>query len=228
MPSSAKDVSSSSTIILSDYERMRAKNIERNNARLRALGLISVKEETTSNSIAWRKRPTTVSQLLLETSSPTRGKKRKREAPNKTSPSRKSLRLRGKQPDGAELLVEDESATVTKDDIKKERDARIQECREVRLRRANEAYLTVEGAAQAAKENPTASYDHCLMRVRTMTEKGLANRVKVIERAAGKHSVIKMAIFKSCLQDQALWDLAELASSALERLKALKPPVEDE
>jgi hypothetical protein len=229
MPSSAKDVSSSSsTIILSDYERMRAKNIERNNARLRALGLISVKEETTSNSIAWRKRQTTVSQLLRKASSPTGGKKRKREAPNMSSPSRKSLRLQGKQPDGAELVVEDESATVTKDDIQKERDARIQECREVRLQRANEAYLTVEGAAQAAKENPTASYDHCLMRVRTMTEKGLANRVKVIERAAGKHSVIKMAIFKSCLQDQALWDLAELSSSALERLKALKPPVEDE
>jgi RNA-binding protein YhbY len=88
--------------------------------------------------------------------------------------------------------------------------------------------VSEQGAAQAARENPTASYEHCLMRVRTMTEKGLSNRAKSIERAAGKHSVIKMAIFKSCLQDQGLWDLAEIASKALERLKALKAPIEDE
>ena len=46
--------------------------------------------------------------------------------------------------------------------------------------------------------------------------------------AAGKHSVVKMAIFKSCLQDEGMWELAEVASDALERLKALKPiPVEE-
>jgi hypothetical protein len=49
-------------------------------------------------------------------------------------------------------------------------------------------------------------------------------QVKVIERAAGKHCVIKMAIFKSCLQDEGKWELAELASEALERLKSLKAP----
>jgi hypothetical protein len=65
------------------------------------------------------------------------------------------------------------------------------------------------------------------MRVKTMTEKALANRVKAIERAAGKHCVVKMAIFKSCLQDEGMWDLAKLASDALERLKALQPPPED-
>jgi hypothetical protein len=53
-----------------------------------------------------------------------------------------------------------------------------------------------------------------------MTEKGLMNRVKVIERAAGKHSVVKMAIFISCLQeDEGMWELAEVKSDALERLK---------
>eukprot|EP00979_Chaetoceros_neogracilis_P013114 scaffold3675_cov242-Chaetoceros_neogracile.AAC.2 len=61
------------------------------------------------------------------------------------------------------------------------------------------------------------------MRVRSMTEKGLRNRVKAIERAAGKHCVVKMAIFKSCLQDEDMWALAEEARDALERLKALKP-----
>jgi hypothetical protein len=84
-----------------------------------------------------------------------------------------------------------------------------------------------EGEEQAALENPTATYAHALKRVRTMTEKRLQNRVKAIERAAGKHCVVKMAIFKSCLQDEGLWELAGLATAALERLKALQAPPEE-
>jgi hypothetical protein len=60
--------------------------------------------------------------------------------------------------------------------------------------------------------------------VRTMSEKGLANRIRAIERAAGKHCVVKMAIFKSCLQDENMWELAAEAADALERLKGMLPP----
>jgi hypothetical protein len=203
------------TSSLSDYERIRAKNIERNNARLRALGLISSNEEEQSNAFAWKKKSAPIQKSGV-------GKKRKRD--DQSVSSRKSLRLQGKQPNGTELP--EEEPVKDNDEIQKERQGRILECRKVRLRRALE--VSEAGAERAAKENPTASYEHCLMRVRTMTEKGLINRVKAIERAAGKHSVIKMAIFKSCLQDEGLWNLAELASRALERLKALKPPIEDE
>ena len=85
----------------------------------------------------------------------------------------------------------------------------------------------------------------------------IPSKVRAIERAAGKHCVVKMgkcavrylsiqcrtaclcnvanscdlksfyfslAIFKSCLQDENMWELAQLASEALERLKALLPP----
>jgi len=79
-----------------------------------------------------------------------------------------------------------------------------------------------------AKKNPSATYEHCAMRVRTMTEKALANRVKVIERAAGKHCVVKMAIFKSCLQDKKMWELAELARDSLERLMEATAVPDDE
>jgi len=109
----------------------------------------------------------------------------------------------------------------TKEEIEKEREERVVECREARLRAATE--VAEAGADKAAMENPTASYKHCLMRVRSMSEKALANRVKAIERSAGKHCVVKMAIFKSTLQDEGLWDIAELAADALERLKALLP-----
>ena len=103
--------------------------------------------------------------------------------------------------------------------------ARVQECREARLRLAQEIANASNGTN--VSQNPTATYEHCRMRVHSMTHKALANRVKAIERAAGKHCVIKMAIFKSCLQDEGLWELADLASYALERLKALLPPPEN-
>ena len=74
--------------------------------------------------------------------------------------------------------------------------------------------------AEILKQNSTATHDHCMMRIRTMSEKALLNRVKTIERACGKYAVIKMAVFKVCLQEKSLWDLADAASDALERLKA--------
>jgi hypothetical protein len=53
-----------------------------------------------------------------------------------------------------------------------------------------------------------------------MSEKALGTRIKRIENAAGQHCIVKMAVFKSCLQDSELWELSELAGEALERLKA--------
>ena len=204
--------------LLSDYEQIRATNIERNNARLRALGLISAREEEESNAIAWQKK------LLKSTNTNDEENPRKRKlAKTTTSPSRKSLRLQGKQPDGNEIIDDHDAASFRRE----ERKSRVQECREVRLKLAQRFASQTDAEKKAAKENPTASYEHCSMRIRTMTDKALANRVKAIERAAGKHSVIKMAIFKSCLQDYDKWELAEMASEALERLKALKTPPEN-
>ena len=207
---------------LSDYEVQRARNIERNNARLRALGLISAREELSSNNVAWRKE-TLESKGFDINSSPTRKRKSKwNDQP--TEGSRKSLRLEGKEPE--RMVDGDGPGNGKENSLLEERQARVRECREVRLRRAVE--ISQAGYEKAARENPTASYEHCLMRIRTMTENGLANRIKAIERAAGKHCVVKMAIFKSCLQDEGRWNLVELAEAALERLKALKPAVDDE
>eukprot|EP00535_Pseudo-nitzschia_heimii_P007461 CAMPEP_0197185782 /NCGR_PEP_ID=MMETSP1423-20130617/12684_1 /TAXON_ID=476441 /ORGANISM="Pseudo-nitzschia heimii, Strain UNC1101" /LENGTH=209 /DNA_ID=CAMNT_0042636935 /DNA_START=47 /DNA_END=676 /DNA_ORIENTATION=+ len=199
---------------LSEYEQLRIANIRRNNIRLRALGLISSLEERHSNALACG--------INLEGNT-----KRKRKASPKVlrEGSRKSRRLKGENAEfdtSTELLL----CSPSPSSLKKEREERVNECREVRLRAAN-AIAACEGE-DAAKKNPTATYEHCLMRVKTMTSKALVNRVKAIERAAGKHCVVKMAIFKSCLQDEGMWDLAEVASGALERLKALKPVPKDE
>ena len=218
---------------LSSYEQTRARNIERNNKLLRELGLISVQEEKKSNDEAWGltvHRVTIAEPKDKENDgewSPPSKKKRKSESKPRSSPVRKSARILGIDPEGNELSLDDAESTATnsQEERRRQRQAIVEECREARQRAA--LRVMEAGAEKAAKENPTATYEHCLMRVRTMTEKGLQNRVKAIERATGKHCVVKMAIFKSCLQDEDKWELAELASQALERLKGLQAPLED-
>lgn len=235
-------------VVLSDYEKLRLDNIRRNNARLRSLGLLSALEEDRSNRLAMatemgvRASMPTVWNTKHRDRHATKSKRKRTEGSAKeerrgtsTKPpvdgSRKSRRLQGiaaanTDPITHSALEEDDDNTGNNDDDKdrqwkNERKSIVEECREVRLRVANA--VAEFGGEAAAKANPTATYDHCLMRVKSMTDKALANRVRVIERAAGTHCVVKMAIFKCCLQDEEKWELASVASDALERLKALKP-----
>lgn len=64
----------------------------------------------------------------------------------------------------------------------------------------------------------TASYQHTLMRVRTMSDPALANRIKAIERAKGKHAVVKMRLFARVLFLEGNEGLADDAAAALARL----------
>ena len=64
----------------------------------------------------------------------------------------------------------------------------------------------------------TASYGHTLMRVRTMGDAGLANRIKAIERACGQHAVAKMKLFATVLALEGYVELAEDATAAYGRL----------
>lgn len=225
---------------LSEYEAARARNIERNNARLRSLGLISIREEKKSNDIAWGRdveatedsssddEESSSDEEYNEGNQSSTKKKRKRKAQSNMPPregSRKSRRLMNLPSEHTSDTFDGEDPTERRERVRQERMAMVEECREARQRAALE--VAKAGVKLAGKENPTATYEHCLMRVRSMTEKGLINRVRAIERAAGKHCVVKMAIFKSCLQDEDMWELAQLASDALERLKALLPPPSD-
>ena len=225
---------------LSDYEQKRAKNIERNNARLRELGLISSLEEERSNAIAWGKRfiipvvgDTTLTgddRDIAGSNNSAAVKVKKRKQKELTQPSRKSRRLQGDNPEhNADENIErydKEHSPLYLALTDEERALSVQECRVARLQRALQIADAEEGtkAVAGSSKNPTATYAHTLMRIKSMSPAALANRVKAIERAAGKHCVVKMAIFKSCLQDEGMWDLAKLASDALERLKALLPP----
>mmetsp|Transcript_22177 Transcript_22177/g.52394 ORF Transcript_22177/g.52394 Transcript_22177/m.52394 type:complete len:250 (-) Transcript_22177:920-1669(-) len=231
---------------LSAYETLRAQNIERNNAKLRVLGLITSAEEKRSNDEAWRRNSKSAHEdgksIRGEDFEPSSGdegsdeeycdgdkpklrnRKRRKSMPHREG-ERKSRRLRNIPAQSGDLDEEKDPSMpdfpLTTDE---ERSKMVEENRQARQRAALEV---AKAGGKACKNNPTATYDHCLMRVRTMTDKALANRVRAIERACGKHCVVKMAIFKSCLQDEGYWDLAGLASDALERLKGLQPPPSD-
>jgi hypothetical protein len=185
---------------LSEYEQARARNIERNNARLRSLGLIGHIEERRSNDMAWGRQhcgsgenfasddgDSSSDEEYVDGDNISKTKKKKKRSRSALSPkegSRKSRRLMNLSTqydsddifgDGRETSTE--SATERKDRLQMEREKLVAECREARLRVANE--LAMAGVMDAAAGNPTASYEHCMMRVRSMTEKGLANRVSV-------------------------------------------------
>jgi hypothetical protein len=261
----SNNYNSNGVIVLCEYEIIRAKNIERNNARLVELGLLSVQEANESNASAWKKKQKqrrqpitlqTTTKTTVETEDTTiptsnytetattdidginnnTNKKQKKKRPLHEAPinnniqigSRKSLRLQG-----IAIPLENENNNIEGNDferqnnntllLKNQREQRRKECHEVRQRIALE-YATNSSNNNTNNSNPTATYEHCLYRIRTMSYKALENRIRIIERAAGKHSIIKMAITASCLKDAELWDLATLATLALERLKALQPP----
>ena len=68
----------------------------------------------------------------------------------------------------------------------------------------------------------TASYNHTVMRVTSMSVKALSNRVRAIERAAGSYAVIKMKQFAEVLILERDYDeVAKEADAALQRLLEL-------
>lgn len=173
---------------------------KRNNARLRSLGLISIAEERRSNDEAWRRQSlngidgsgddgesSSSDGEYSEGNEKSSKKKKKSRAPllPPREGKRKSRRLM-QLPSEHAASVEDVGGDAPnnetsaerkerKERIKQERAALVEECREARQRAAIE--VAKAGGKAAAKENPTATYEHCLMRVRSMTEKGLMNRV---------------------------------------------------
>jgi hypothetical protein len=77
-----------------------------------------------------------------------------------------------------------------------------------------------EQRAEAYK-NPTATYEHTWMRVKTMNETQLRARIKTIERAKGQHCIVKMRMFGEVLALAGMDELADEAKQSLDRLLAL-------
>jgi len=142
------------TASLSLYEKTRAKNIEKNNARLRALGLISAAEEKRSNAAAWGydqaksqsdhnegdDECSSSDEEYSDEKAPTKRKKVIKIPSEPREGSRKSRRLSNLPAEHAtdDVEHEGESAFERKERINAEREAMVVECREARQRAAIE------------------------------------------------------------------------------------------
>ena len=74
----------------------------------------------------------------------------------------------------------------------------------------------------------TASYQHTLMRVRTMTEPKLRNRMNAISRAKGQHCVTKMRLFARILFLEGYEELAEECAEELSELIGILGDAKDD
>ena len=187
MASSSNDGTEQPVSTLSEYEQARARNIEKNNARLRSLGLISVAEEKQSNDNAWGRTnnasddddddSSSDEEYSEGNASSVKKRRKKKSSLPPREGSRKSRRLMHLPSEDDYGTPPNETAQERKARIQKEREDLVEECREARQRAAIE--VAKAGVDVAGQKNPTATYEHCLMRVRTMNEKGLANRVSL-------------------------------------------------
>ena len=77
-------------------------------------------------------------------------------------------------------------------------------------------------AAEGQALPRVASYEHTMMRVNSMSERALSNRVRSIERCAGQFAAIKMKIFAQVLKLERYEELTQDAEAALQRLLKLR------
>ncbi len=183
-------------LLISAYEVARLKNIARNNAVLESLGLLKDSKTSLTPSIKPKK------------------KRKAKPDTNKSErqPSRRSKRLKGEKPEGTTFSLPRVKEIDEIDEI--EENDKFVRWKIERLK----AEHTKHGTTY---KNPTATYEHTWMRVRTMTKNRLKTRIKVIERALGKHCIIKMRMFAEVLIIAGMDEVAALANAALDRLIAL-------
>jgi len=197
------------------YELERERRIAVNRARMLALGLRreDVRAHDASRARASRK-DLKASATARAARSPTESR-RAREA-SARGEVRRSSRARGIAPerdarDGGERSTRGEG----EGEGETTRDARALH------RRAAEEYAARNAGKQArAAIVGTTSYNHTLMRVKTMDERGLERRMNAIRNARGKHCVTKMRLFARVLFLEGYEDLAGTCVEALEELVA--------
>jgi hypothetical protein len=197
---------------LSDYEWLRLKKIQRNNAKLRSLGLITPQEEERANARCTESRRDANNKSGLESTpvrknirsnNPIMSSKNSVGRRSSAKGARSSLRLQGLPAPIGNASHEKTKHQCSESDL-------MQSTRDIK----KPAPLTSQGVTS----NRAATYEHCAMRIRTMSHAQLQQRIRVVERAAGRHCLIKLLIMVECFRDHELHDLAHMAESALQRL----------
>lgn len=208
----------------SDYEKMRAENMKRNQEIMKQLGL-----DQTDFRLHEAHKATKKGNGKQKGAAPA-SKKRKLEEEDseKVTPQRRSSRQKG-------LPASEIKAEVLPDDDEDGVSAEVRKLRDLRGSEEGHALAEAEHLRWAGRQGKqtivgTASYQHTLHRVMTMNEAALGRRINAIERARGKFAVVKMRLFARVLCLEGYQELSEDAAGALSRLIAVlgEPEGEDE
>lgn len=206
----AVETVSAETLLKSAYEVAREQRLARNRKVMEELGLASA----TPCELQPRASPIGDEIADAQTIKPEPKPKIQKSKRPKQEPSRRSKRVQGLTPEGAPLEDENEDDEMVEED-QDETDEMLRMARKIeRLKELHEQNRTTY-------KNPTATYEHTWMRVRTMTDKALERRISVIEKACGEHCIVKMRMFTEVLLLANKDDLAKKAHAALDRLLTL-------
>jgi hypothetical protein len=204
-------------LLKSAYEIARDTNIAANNEMLRSLGLLGPAKGEGKSALGQKRIRTRTAGGSEGAASAPANKKSK-----KTEPSRVSRRQKGNAP---EIEVYGIADPLRRNDIEQEGmdDEMYNALQAARAQAKKTRYerLLTRHQEEGLELPARASYRHTIMRVKSMSEKALENRVKAIERAAGIYAVIKMQMFAEVLILEGYEEVATLAQAALDNLLQL-------
>ena len=206
---------------LTEYEKERNVRVMRNELLMRRLGLSDF------------------DSYMHRNSSSKKGNKREEEEDDDDEKKKKKEKKRRKRETDVEKVVvvrrsssrlkrggggkgeTDEQQQQEKEDIKEDKEEfKERDEEQERKHRIAEQEFSYRNKMKQKKQTivGTASYQHTLMRVRTMTEPKLRNRMHAISRAKGQHCVTKMRLFARILFLEGYEELAEECAEELSEL----------
>ena len=215
---------------LTEYEKERNARVMRNELLMRRLGLSDFDSHMHRNASSFKNK-----REEEDDSSDEKKKKEKKRRERETDDvekvvgvRRSSSRLKrggGKGETDEQQQEEDKDIKEDKEEEFKERDEEQE-----RKHRIAEQEFSYRNKMKQKKQTivGTASYQHTLMRVRTMTEPKLMNRMNAISRAKGQHCVTKMRLFARILFLEGYEELAEECAEELSELIGILGDAKDD
>ena len=218
----------SSSNFLTEYEKERNARVMRNELLMRRLGLSDFDSYMHINASSKNKREEEDDSSDEKKKKEKKRRKRETDVEKVVGVRRSSSRLKrggGKGETDEQQQEEDKDIKEDKEEEDKERDEEQE-----RKHRIAEQEFSYRNKMKQKKQTivGTASYQHTLMRVRTMTEPKLRNRMHAISRAKGQHCVTKMRLFARILFLEGYEELAEECAEELSELIGILGDAKDD
>lgn len=216
-----------SSNFLTEYEKERNARVMRNELLMRRLGLSDF-DSYMHNASSKNKREEEDDSSDEKKKKEKKRRKRETDVEKVVFVRRSSSRLkRG----GGGKGETDEQQQQEKEDIKEDKEEfKERDEEQERKHRIAEQEFSYRNKMKQKKQTivGTASYQHTLMRVRTMTEPKLRNRMNAISRAKGQHCVTKMRLFARILFLEGYEELAEECAEELSELIGILGDAKDD